>query len=61
MYISLQNTAEVFLRRACKVPQGASTLFKVCLVMQEPFEASLSTLVFFILFAVVIFSEFVKL
>ena len=35
-----------YLRRACKVPQGASTLFKVCLVMQEPFEASLSTLGF---------------
>ena len=27
--------------------QGASTLFKVCQVMQEPFEASLSTLVFY--------------
>ena len=29
MYIRLLNTAEV-LRRACKVSQGASTLFKVC-------------------------------
>ena len=35
-----------YLRRACKVSQGANTLFKVCQVMQEPFEASLSTLVF---------------
>ena len=45
MYIRLHNTAEYF-KRACKVSQGASTLFKVRQVMQEPFEASLSTLVF---------------
>ena len=45
MYIRLHNTAEYF-KCACKVSQGASTLFKVCQVMQEPFEASLSTLVF---------------
>ena len=45
MYITLHNTAEYF-KRACKVSQGASTLFKVRQVMQEAFEASLSTLVF---------------
>ena len=42
----MHNTAEYFIKRACKVSQGASTLFKVRQVMQEPFEASLSTLVF---------------
>ena len=47
MYIRLHNTAEYF-KHACKVSQGASTLpvFKVLQVMQEPFEGSLSTLVF---------------
>ena len=40
MYIRLHNTAQVF-KRACKVSQGASTLFKVCKVLQEPFEVSL--------------------
>ena len=45
MYIRLHSTAEYF-QRVCKVSQGASTLFKVRQVMQEPFEASLSTLVF---------------
>ena len=45
MYIRLHNTAEYF-KCACKVSQGASTLFKVRQVMQEPFEASLSALVF---------------
>ena len=45
MYIRLHNTAEYF-KRASKASQGASTLFKVPQVMQEPFEASLSTLVF---------------
>ena len=49
MYIRLRDTAKYF-KRACKVSQGASTLFKVRSVMQEPFEASLSTLVFYLIY-----------